>query len=68
MAGAQPGCTVRIGTHEFDWQPTLHADEEFVPGARGTDRRLEVEPTRAPAAERKAMRKARREPTPDLDE
>ncbi|NJC71670.1 GTPase ObgE [Planosporangium thailandense] len=61
-AGAEPGVTVRIGTHEFDWQPTLYAGEEFVPGHRGTDYRIEGPSTRVPAAERKAARKARRQP------
>ena len=60
-AGAEPGCTVRIGTHEFDWEPTLYADAEYVPGSRGTDYRVAGPATRVGAAERKAMRKARRE-------
>jgi GTPase len=59
-AGAEPGVTVRIGAHEFDWQPTLYAGEEFVPGSRGTDYRIEGPSTRVPAVERKAARKARR--------
>jgi GTP-binding protein len=58
-AGAEPGCTVRIGTHEFDWQPTMYAGQEFVPGRRGTDHRLD-DSDRVGAAERKALRKARR--------
>ncbi|WP_434741341.1 GTPase ObgE [Micromonospora sp. SH-82] len=73
-AGAEPGDLVRIGDREFDWQPTLFAGEEFVPGNRGTDRRLEEQPTRQSAAERLAARKARRqrpadeaEPTGDPD-
>ncbi|MER7168935.1 GTPase ObgE [Micromonospora sp. NPDC000207] len=73
-AGAEPGDLVRIGDREFDWQPTLYAGEEFVPGNRGTDRRLEEQPTRQSAAERLAARKARRqrpadeaEPTGDPD-
>jgi GTP-binding protein len=60
-AGAEPGCTVRIGTHEFDWEPTLYADGEYVPGSRGTDYRVAGPSTRVGAAERKAMRQARRE-------
>ncbi|MCW2642799.1 MAG: GTP-binding protein Obg/CgtA [Dactylosporangium sp.] len=60
-AGAEPGAAVRIGTHEFDWQPTLYAGEEFVPGHRGTDYRMEEPSTRPAAAERKAARKARRQ-------
>jgi GTP-binding protein len=59
-AGAEAGCTVRIGTREFDWQPTLFADEEFAPGPRGTDSRLETPSNRLSAAERKALRAARR--------
>ncbi|GAA2185919.1 GTPase ObgE [Micromonospora lupini] len=59
-AGAQPGDLVRIGEREFDWQPTLYAGVEFVPGNRGTDVRLEEKSNRASAAERLAARKARR--------
>jgi GTP-binding protein len=59
-AGAEPGCTVRIGNHEFDWQPTANAFEEYVPGRRGTDHRLD-ENNRIGAAERKAARQARRQ-------
>jgi len=58
-AGAEPGCTVRIGSHEFDWQPTMYAGQEFVPGRRGTDHRFD-DNDRVGAAERKALRKARR--------
>ncbi|GIJ40020.1 GTPase ObgE [Micromonospora andamanensis] len=60
-AGAQPGDLVRIGEREFDWQPTLYAGAEFVPGARGRDVRLEEKSNRASAAERLAARKARRQ-------
>jgi GTPase len=66
-AGAEPGVTVRIGAHEFDWQPTLYAGEEFVPGSRGTDYRIEGPSGRVPAAERKAARKARRVHVSDGD-
>ncbi|MEV1159853.1 GTPase ObgE [Micromonospora chokoriensis] len=59
-AGAQPGDLVRIGEREFDWQPTLFAGVEFVPGNRGTDVRLEEKSNRASAADRLAARKARR--------
>ncbi|MBM0228081.1 GTPase ObgE [Micromonospora sp. ATA51] len=59
-AGANPGDLVRIGDREFDWQPTLYAGVDFVPGNRGTDIRLEEKSTRASAAERLAARKARR--------
>ncbi|MFF4876232.1 GTPase ObgE [Micromonospora sp. NPDC000668] len=59
-AGAQPGDLVRIGAREFDWQPTLYAGVEYVPGNRGTDVRLEEKSNRASAADRLAARKARR--------
>ncbi|MFI6785218.1 GTPase ObgE [Micromonospora sp. NPDC050276] len=59
-AGAQPGDLVRIGEREFDWQPTLYAGVDFVPGNRGTDVRLEEKSNRASAADRLAARKARR--------
>jgi GTP-binding protein len=62
-AGAEPGCTVRIGTYEFEWQPAVYAGQEFVPGSRGTDYRLEGASGRVSAAERKAARRARRERT-----
>jgi GTP-binding protein len=55
--GAEPGDPVRIGTHEFDWQPNAG---EFVSGPRGTDARLEEPTGRAGAAQRLAARKARR--------
>lgn len=64
-AGANPGDLVRIGDREFDWQPTLYAGVDFVPGNRGTDIRLEEKSTRASAAERLAARKARRRRTED---
>ncbi|MFI9643844.1 GTPase ObgE [Micromonospora sp. NPDC051925] len=60
-AGANPGDLVRIGEREFDWQPTLYAGADFVPGNRGTDVRLEEKSSRPPAAERLAARKARRQ-------
>lgn len=59
-AGAEPGALVRIGSREFDWQPTLFADKEFTPGARGTDYRFD-RAERVSAAERKSLRKARRQ-------
>ncbi|SDZ26540.1 GTP-binding protein [Micromonospora pattaloongensis] len=59
-AGAEPGSLVRIGDREFDWQPTLYAGADYVPGARGTDVRLQEAPARVGAAERLAARKARR--------
>ena len=39
--GAEPGCVVRIGDVEFDWQPAIYAGSDFTPGPRGTDSRLE---------------------------
>ncbi|MEV1332405.1 GTPase ObgE [Micromonospora costi] len=60
-AGAEPGDLVRIGEREFDWQPTLYAGVDFVPGVRGTDQRLEEKSARPSAAERLAARKARRQ-------
>ncbi|WP_328343776.1 GTPase ObgE [Micromonospora sp. NBC_00421] len=60
-AGANPGDLVRIGEREFDWQPTLYAGVDFVPGNRGTDVRLEEKSSRPAAAERLAARKARRQ-------
>jgi GTP-binding protein len=64
-AGAQPGCLVRIGTFEFDWQPSVYAGAQFTPGQRGTDYRLEETSTRPTAAQRLAARKARRQPSAD---
>ncbi|MBM7084533.1 GTPase ObgE [Micromonospora humidisoli] len=67
-AGANPGDLVRIGEREFDWQPTLYAGVDFIPGNRGTDVRLEEKSTRPGAAERLAARKARRQrPEDELD-
>ncbi|MFG1678000.1 GTPase ObgE [Micromonospora sp. NPDC049282] len=59
-AGAQAGDLVRIGEREFDWQPTLYAGVDFVPGNRGTDLRLEDKSTRPRAVDRLEARKARR--------
>jgi GTP-binding protein len=68
-SGAEPGCLVRIGDREFDWQPTHYAGQEFVPGVRGTDYRLEAPSTRATAAQRLAARKARRQrPADEVDD
>ena len=61
--GAQAGDPVRIGTQEFDWQPTAG---EYVTGPRGSDARLEEQSGRTSAAQRLAAKKARREPTPIL--
>jgi GTP-binding protein len=64
-AGAEPGCLVRIGTFEFDWQPSVYAGAQFTPGQRGTDYRLEETSARTTAAQRLAARKARRQPSPE---
>jgi GTP-binding protein len=61
-AGAEPGSPVRIGSQEFDWEPTVYAGAEYVPGNRGTDYRLEDSSGRSNAAQRKAARNARRRP------
>lgn len=63
--GAEPGCAVRIGERVFDWKPTIATEDEYVPGHRGTDRRLDEPRTRANATERKAARIARRRRPPD---
>jgi GTP-binding protein len=60
--GAQPGDPVRIGTQEFDWQPSTSA---YVAGPRGTDARLEEPSGRPTAAQRLAARKARRRRSDD---
>ena len=62
-AGAEPGCVVRIGSYEFDWEPTVYAGTQFTPGQRGSDYRLDTASTRATAGQRLAARKARRVPT-----
>ena len=71
-AGAEPGCLVRIGTFEFDWQPTVYAGAQFTPGQRGADYRLaeyrEDGAARPSAAQRLAARKARRRPYEDNDQ
>ncbi|MEV6489552.1 GTPase ObgE [Actinoplanes sp. NPDC051633] len=59
--GAQAGDPVRIGTQEFDWQPTAG---EYVAGPRGSDVRLEEPSARTSAAQRLAARRARRAPAP----
>ncbi|MEV0566394.1 GTPase ObgE [Dactylosporangium sp. NPDC050588] len=66
-AGAEPGSPVRIGAREFDWQPNTYTADDFVPGNRGTDYRLEEPNKRVRAAERKAMRGARRQPYETLE-
>ncbi len=63
--GAEPGCPVRIGEVEFDWQPSIQAGGGFTPGRRGTDHRLDESSGRASAAQRLAARKARRRSADD---
>lgn len=58
-AGAEPGCTVRIGARELEWQPTAGGD--YIPTVRGTDQRLEQPPARATGAARLAARRTRRQ-------
>jgi GTP-binding protein len=62
-AGAEPGCLVRIGSFEFDWEPAVYAGTQFTPGQRGGDYRLDATSTRPTASQRLAARKARRVPT-----
>ena len=57
--GAQPGCSVTIGTYVFDWEPSTPAGIAAVMTGRGTDLRLEQN-DRIGAAERKAARRVRR--------
>ncbi|MEP6479485.1 MAG: GTPase ObgE [Rhodoglobus sp.] len=40
-AGAVAGSTVMIGTHIFDWEPTLTSTAELITSPRGTDARLD---------------------------
>jgi GTP-binding protein len=44
-AGARPGDAVLIGPLDdsvvFDWEPTVSAGAELLPGPRGTDARLD---------------------------
>ncbi|GIG60947.1 GTPase Obg [Longispora fulva] len=59
-AGAKPGAPVRIGTREFDWEPTVYAGMDVSPvGHRGTDARMETT-DRKRASERKEERNQRR--------
>lgn len=62
-AGAEPGCLVRIGAREFEWEPTDPSAIAAV-GPRGSDIRFDKN-DRISAAERLAARKARRGPGPD---
>ncbi|MFC5000382.1 GTPase ObgE [Dactylosporangium cerinum] len=66
-AGAVSGSPVRIGAREFDWQPNTYTADDYVPGNRGTDHRIEEPNKRVRASERKAMRGARRQPYETLE-
>lgn len=57
--GAEPGCLVRIGEQEFEWEPTDPAIAATA-GPRGSDARFD-DHTRTSAQERRAARDARRE-------
>ncbi|MCV7314834.1 GTPase ObgE [Mycolicibacillus parakoreensis] len=59
--GAEPGAEVTIGAMTFDWEPATAAGVDVPLAGRGTDPRLESS-DRVGAAERKAARRARREP------
>jgi GTP-binding protein len=64
-AGALPGCPVTIGEVTFDWEPATPAGAVAVQlGNRGTDWRLDRD-ERTSAAQRKAARRARRQPGAD---
>jgi GTP-binding protein len=64
-AGARASCPVTIGHVTFDWEPSTPAGAAAVRlGGRGTDWRLDSD-DRASAGQRKAARRARREPVAD---
>ena len=58
--GAKPGCAVTIGEMTFEWEPQTPAGVDVTPTGRGTDARLEHN-DRVRAAERKELRRQRRE-------
>ncbi len=58
--GAKPGCAVTIGDMTFEWEPQTPAGVDVTPTGRGTDARLEHN-DRVGAAERKELRRQRRE-------
>jgi GTP-binding protein len=61
-AGAKAGCPVTIGHVTFDWEPATPAGAGGIRlGGRGTDWRLDSD-ERPGADQRKAARRARREP------
>lgn len=59
--GAQPGCAVTIGDMMFEWEPQTPAGAQVPLSGRGTDARLDRH-ERVSAVERRAARRARREP------
>ncbi|OBJ68828.1 GTPase ObgE [Mycobacterium sp. 1274756.6] len=59
--GARPGATVTIGEMTFDWEPSTPAGVDVPLSGRGTDPRMDRS-ERPSAADRKAARRARREP------
>ncbi|MDQ4094555.1 MAG: Obg family GTPase CgtA, partial [Actinomycetota bacterium] len=62
-AGARAGCPVTIGDVTFEWEPSTPARAAAVRlGGRGTDWRLDDD-ARISAAQRKAARRIRREPS-----
>ncbi|HEX2263885.1 MAG TPA: GTPase ObgE, partial [Pseudonocardiaceae bacterium] len=62
-AGARAGSTVTIGDVTFEWEPSTPAGAAAVRlGGRGTDWRLDDD-ERISAAQRKAARRSRREPS-----
>jgi GTPase len=64
-AGARPGCPVTIGDVTFVWEPATPAGAATILlSGRGTDWRLDHD-QRTSAAQRKAARRARREPAAD---
>ena len=58
--GAKPGCAVTIGEMTFEWEPQTPAGVDVTPTGRGTVARLEHN-DRVGAAERKELRRQRRE-------
>ncbi|WP_436502234.1 GTPase ObgE [Actinokineospora sp. HUAS TT18] len=63
-AGARPGCPVTIGNITFDWEPSTPAGVAVMMHGRGSDPRLD-QAERIGAAERKAAKLARRDPSAD---
>lgn len=64
--GARAGCAVTIGDVTFEWEPQTPAGVDVTPTGRGTDARLERN-DRVGAAERKQLRRQRREQSGEDD-